>query len=173
MAVPITRQEMERVAQCQEQETTSDNLIGKVNITIEMIGRLMAHVSDHIPTMMTMTQDQFAQTQHQVNAQAAQMTQMQNHLNTRATQTTQAREHIVTVKATLERIEQRPSTQRHSGILDSKAVANLSNIVNKTEYRTWNEKLVNAVAQARPRAREAMNYVKHMVEQGESDIEEQ
>ena len=133
----------------------------------------MAHVSDHIPTMMTMTQDQFAQTQHQVNAQTAQMTQMQNHLNTRAMQMTQSHEQIVTIKATLERIEQRPNTQRHSGILDSKAVANLNNIVNKTEYRTWNEKLVNAVAQARPRAREAMNYVKHMVEQGEADIEEQ
>ena len=165
MAVPITRQEMERVAQCQEQETTSDNLIGKVNITIEMIGRLMAHVSDHIPMMMTMTQDQFAQTQHQVNAQTAQMTHMQNHLNTHATRMTQAHEPVVTIQATLEIIEQRPSTQRHSGILDSKAVANLSNIVNKTEYRTWNEKLVNAVAQARPRARESMNYVKHMVEQ--------
>ena len=138
-----------------------------------MIGRLTAHVSDHIPTIMTMTQDQVSQTQHQVNAQTAQMTQMQNHLNTRATQMTQAHEQIVTIKATLERIEQRPSTQRHSGILDSKAVANLNNIVNKTEYRTWNEKLVNAVAQARPRAREAMNYVKHIVEQGEPDIEEQ
>ena len=102
---------MERVAQCQEQETTSDNLIGKVNITIEMIGRLMAHVSDHIPTIMTMTQDQFAQTQHQVNAQAAQVAQMQNHLNTRALQMTQVHEQMIEITT---KLEQSRAKTKHS-----------------------------------------------------------
>ena len=51
------------------------------------------------------------------------------------------------------------------GILDSKAVMNLKTISQTTDYRTCDEKLVNAMAQSRPRAREAMEYIKQMVDQ--------
>ena len=45
--------------------------------------------------------------------------------------------------------QQSGGTQRRHGILESKATANIKTLISdKTTFRSWNEKLINALAQA-------------------------
>ena len=51
-------------------------------------------------------------------------------------------------------------------------MANLRTISANLEYRTWNDKLVNALATVIPRSREVMDYIRQKVDSGVTFIEE-
>ena len=61
--------------------------------------------------------------------------------------------------------------QPSRSVLDSKAVMNLRTVSTKSEYRAWNEKLVNALATVRPTAREVMDYIRKMIDMGALSVD--
>ena len=123
--------------------------------------------------MLQQHQSQIQQTQTQMTSQQSQLTSQQaalfqsiidmvNHMTTTGTGMGSSTPFAMPTKTVTCR----------NGILDSKAVMNLKSLESdKSTFRNWNDKLINALGQAIEHPRDAMELVMNMTNAGnEADI---
>ena len=155
--------------------TTASNYVDKIDTIAKLLSEVMhilpINVSRGLSDQVQSIAESIARVRQEHDALSTQLSTVE-----KSTSVEMADLNIVVgeLKHTASELQDRvTSNERNSGkgqgqssrsVLDSKAVVNFRTISTKSEYRAWNEKLVNALATARPKAREAMDYIRKMID---------
>ena len=162
--------------------TTASNYIAKIDsiakLLIEVMQMLSINVTRGISDQVQSIADAIARTRQEQDEITSHLSTIEKSTSVEMTDMNLVLGELKDVTSELqdrvtsnERMSGKGQGQPSRSVLDSKAVMNLRTISTKSEYRAWNEKLVNALATVRPKAREVMDYIRKMIDMGALSVD--